>query len=217
MNKFRGVNKINTGGYTVTLAQKYLGHFCSFDDAVNARKAAEIEKYGHLLEKREIEIDGDIAKVPLYGRGTHLYGWAVIDLQDLDKVKGTAWTLSKTGYAVGRPSGSKNAIKMHRYILLGLDSGKIVDHIDRNPLNNRRENLRICTTLGNARNTKISKNNTSGFKGVRKTKNNTWKARITVNWKEIHLGHFKTKEEAAIAYNNAAIKYHGEFASLNVI
>ena len=43
------------------------------------------------------------------------------------------------------------------------------------------------------------------FRGVNKIK------------KEIHLGHFKTKEEAAIAYNNAAIKYHGEFASLNVI
>lgn len=218
MKKFRGVCKVKgCNGYVVTIGKKrYIGYFLSFEDAIEARKKAEIDYYGRLLEKLPIEINGNVARIPLYGRGCKLHGWTEIDISDLDKVKDTKWTLSKTGYVVGKPSGSKNVIKMHRYILSGIDSGKIIDHIDRNPLNNRRENLRICTQLDNAKNLSVGKNNRYGFKGIRPV-NNKWAARIMVNRKEINLGRFKTKEEAALAYNKGALKYHGDFASLNVV
>ena len=94
--------------------------------------------------------------------------------------------------------------------------GKIVDHIDRNPLNNQKYNLRICTKSQNAINSKISKNNSSGFNGVYWQKDaKKWRARVKVNYKIIHLGYFDNKIEAAKAYNKATKKYFGEFARLN--
>lgn len=104
---------------------------------------------------------------------------------------------------------------MHR-IILNPPRGMFSDHIDGNPLNNQRENLRICNHNQNNFNVGIRKDNKSGFKGVR-FRDNRWTSRIRINNKEYHLGSFLNKIEAAIAYNEAAIKYHGEFARLNII
>lgn len=105
---------------------------------------------------------------------------------------------------------------------------KMVDHIDGNGLNNLRSNLRFATMSQNIANSKVRKDNTTGYKGVSwfvgsKHPNGVWKskpswtARIGINGKRITVGYFATKEEAARAYNKAAIKYHGEFAKLNII
>ena len=91
-----------------------------------------------------------------------------------------------------------------------------LDHRDRNPLNNRKSNLRFCTHAENMRNRGIPKNNTSGYKGVVKN-GKGWAAQIGINKKTICIGFFKDKLPAAIAYNKAAIKYHGEYACLNTI
>jgi hypothetical protein len=102
-------------------------------------------------------------------------------------------------------------IPMARHIM-GAKSGEVVDHINGNTLDNRRSNLRIATIKENVRNrTTIGKGN-SRFKGVRFC---GWKASIGVDNKVIHLGYFTTEEEAARAYNAAAIKHFGEFARLN--
>ena len=62
------------------------------------------------------------------------------------------------------------------------------------------------------------KNNTSGYKGVTYRKSrNCWEARIMLNGKTVYTGCFDNKEEAALAYNKVAIKYHGEFAKINII
>jgi len=95
---------------------------------------------------------------------------------------------------------------------------KGVDHIDRNPLNNRKSNLRRCNQSQNISNSKIPVHNTSGFKGAYFNKNRgVWQSYINKNKKHIYLGAFKTKIAAAEAYNKAAKEYHGEFASKNDI
>lgn len=87
-----------------------------------------------------------------------------------------------------------------------------VDHKDGNPLNNQRSNLRLATASQNSANRAKAKNNTTGYKGVYRHKNNWWRAIIQVQGEAIHLGLFRTPEEAHEAYKQAAVKYFGEFA-----
>ncbi len=102
---------------------------------------------------------------------------------------------------------------MHHEIL---KTNQMIDHINGNVLDNRKQNLRITNKSKNAANCKIHKHNTSGFKGVSKMKQtNKYIAYIVVNNKQYRLGTFNNKEAAAKAYNDAATKYFGEFARLN--
>lgn len=97
-----------------------------------------------------------------------------------------------------------------------------IDHINRNPLDNRRENLRLATQSQNSFNSKLYINNKSGLKGVyyqyetnpgAKTKR--WRAFIQIDKKKTHIGYFQTPEEAARAYDDAAIEHYGEYALTN--
>lgn len=91
----------------------------------------------------------------------------------------------------------------------------LTDHKDGNGLNNQRDNIRICNYTQNNCNRNVRESNT-GYIGVTYYKQGRYiRARIKVNKKEVNLGSFKTAEDAAIAYDEAALKYHGEFANLN--
>lgn len=93
---------------------------------------------------------------------------------------------------------------------------KFIDHINLNGLDNRIENLRECSHRENNRNKKLTSANTLGFKGVWHEKNSDkYHAAIMVNYKKIHLKSCLTAKAAAIYYDFAAIKYHGEFAMTN--
>jgi hypothetical protein len=117
----------------------------------------------------------------------------------------------------------RNTLYLNARIIFFLETGidpknLEVDHKNRISICNDKNNLRLATRSENQRNKNIQKNNTSGYKGVCWDKiRNKWKSAIHVNGKIINLGRFFTKEEAAIAYNEAAVKYFGEFAYLNVI
>jgi hypothetical protein len=88
----------------------------------------------------------------------------------------------------------------------------LVDHADRNGLNNKKENLRICTKSQNGMNRPKQINNTTGFKGVHFNRYaKKYQAKIQINSKQIHIGYFLSKEEAFDAYCEASKKYHGNY------
>lgn len=145
----------------------------------------------------------------------------LIDDEDLEKLSKYKWK----GYKHHR--SGKIYIRdmymtyMHRVIMNVTDTKIQVDHKNGNPLDNRKENLRICPRGGmNAINRPKQKNNTTGYKGVTKSKRHKSKpyiAWINVKQKKKYLGLHATAEDAAKAYNEAALKYFGEFAYLNEI
>jgi hypothetical protein len=96
--------------------------------------------------------------------------------------------------------------------------GKITDHKDGDGLNNRRKNLRNCSPSQNIHNQRVrSGEKSSRFKGVSwSTEKGKWRAQIIVRPKSIHLGYFDDEEDAAEAYDEAAIKYFGAYANLNI-
>jgi hypothetical protein len=109
-------------------------------------------------------------------------------------------------------------IKMHRFILGVTDPKILIDHKDHDPLNNQRSNLRIANDYQNACNKRSAKSATSKYLGVCRIKtSNKFLAQIMKDRKQNYLGLFEKEEDAAMAYNAAALKLHGEFASLNVI
>lgn len=112
---------------------------------------------------------------------------------------------------------SKILHTMHSSIMKLTTKEFVIDHIDGDGLNNQKINLRKCTRLQNSFNRiKQNRKATSNFKGVYWYKSrNCWRAQIMFNRKTIPLGYFNIEESAAIAYNDAAIKYFGEFAKLN--
>lgn len=134
------------------------------------------------------------------------------DLEDYDKIKDYCWCESvkhnRYHSLVTRDPLSGRTIPMH-YIL----ECKYYDHINRNPLDNRRVNLRPCTPSENSTNRPIQSNNTSGIIGVGWNKaRNKWKARLVTNHQEVHLGYFINKEDAIRARLHAEQKYFKEFA-----
>lgn len=140
----------------------------------------------------------------------------LVDSEDRIIVESHGWCIDSHGYAVATIKYKKTYL--HRLIMKVIDTSVYVDHINRNKLDNRKSNLRLCSHRDNLNNRPANKNNTSGFKGLYWHKrNNKWVVRITVEGKCISLGCYSDKIEAAKIYNAAAIKYFGEFAYLNKV
>ena len=131
--------------------------------------------------------------------------------------------LSHSYYSIRMGNSKSKKYPIHQLVAKAFlpaptEEGSVIDHIDRNGLNNQRNNLRDSTRSQNNANRGLNKNNTSGYKGVCWNKQKQkWHARIRVNYKYVQLGLFDNIKDAARAYNKAALKYFGEFAWLNPI
>lgn len=143
----------------------------------------------------------------------------LIDAEDIEKIQWLQWRLLKPFEHLYVVSG-KNDVKriyLHRLILSAPDDME-VDHINGNPLDNRKENLRLATRAQNNQNRKMHKRNAVGFKGVvAARKPGRFIGYIHTKEKKVHLGTFGSAEDAARAYNTAATEEYGEFAKLNTI
>lgn len=150
----------------------------------------------------------------LYAKGekfTILY-----DDEDHELISQYVWNIDDGPVTYARSSSHKKKTRMHR-LIMGVTDPKIkIDHKNRNGLDNRRENLRICTSCENQRNRRGRVNSNSLYKGVWFSKQKSaWIAEIKMNGVKKHLGIFSDESIAAKAYDDAAIKYFGEFANLN--
>ncbi len=140
---------------------------------------------------------------------------AIVDDQDYEYLAQYKWHLSDNDGYAARTNYPHGSIYMHRE-LLGNPENMLVDHINRNRLDNRRANLRAVTPKQSSWNTGGTQSPTSPYKGVDwRAKKQQWRARIKVDGRARFLGYFDTAEDAARAYNRAAAEIRGEFAFLN--
>jgi hypothetical protein len=108
-------------------------------------------------------------------------------------------------------------VSLARFVM-DAPEGVLVDHWNGDTLDNRRRNLRFATNAENQHNQRrLRVDNTSGYKGVSLYRNGKWCAQIYVDTKRINLGYFVQVEDAARAYDEAAVRYFGEFAATNAV
>lgn len=144
-------------------------------------------------------------------------GTAILDAEDADLVLGYGWYRTANGYVGAMTkdrAGKRKLLLLHR-LLTGEPSGVHVDHINGDKLDNRRCNLRIATYQQNQANRRrLSRSNTSGIRGVQYvpglSASKPWRAQITVDHKNIHLGLFATSAEAVDARRCAEMAHYGE-------
>ena len=146
----------------------------------------------------------------------------LVDDEDFDWVSSQKLfvnTSNTTSYVVVRV-GTKT-YRLHRLIVekyTNIPEKCLIDHINRNGLDNRKENLRLATYTGNSRNTGGHKDRKCQYKGVsRKSDGSKWRVCIGVEDKVLHGGDFESEYDAAIAYDLLAKKHHKEFACLNIV
>lgn len=141
----------------------------------------------------------------------------VVDDEDYEDLARSNWHYNGRGYAARGiwVAGKVQIVLMHRQ-LLNFPSGQEVDHIDGNPLNNHRDNLRVVTRLQNQWNSRRHTNGSSSYKGVSwNPRYNKWEVQFRVAGARIFVGRFDAELDAARAYDLAIVRYRGEYARLN--
>jgi hypothetical protein len=180
------------------------------DDKVYCGKhKQQISKYGYVLKRtirtpNKIVICNDFAYMKIYNIKKEFLYKTKIDLDDVDRVKNIKWHDSK-GYVLSAKHGY-----LSRF-LLNYEGEDVVDHINRNPLDNRKRNLRVISQNRNTKNRSVSIKNTSGITGITYDKSRKkWVSQFTYNYKKVFHKRFDTFEEAVQSRENIELKYYGE-------
>lgn len=153
-----------------------------------------------------------------------LRSWVAVDGTQQSGLRalrhGVTFRFASSGYWMVRFVGSKRMLTAHR-VVFALARGRdphplLVDHVDRDPLNNAAENLREATHRENSTNSRSRKGSSSAFIGVSWSRQrDLWRADIQVNGHSICVGFFGVERDAAVAYDVVALNLHGEFAKPN--
>lgn len=171
----------------------------------------QLHQYGKILDNNprtqndpnHFEIYGDIAAVDLYDQNGNKIDYFIIDKEDLDKIRYKKWVKSSYSHIIKNQDAKKHKRGI-AYTILGLHLNKnnhiVIDHINGDPFDNRKCNLRVRTQSENTINKSYMSNNTSGFIGVSfKKDRNTWDPEIRKGFIRCHLGATKIFEEAVYA------------------
>lgn len=167
---------------------------------------------------RDIKLDFAHIIPPVGGKVVPLTQskYALVSEEDYEIVNQYNWSaaiMSNTEEYLAKACINGKTIRMHNLIL---KTNKVIDHINNNPLDNRRENLRICSQHQNIMNNRGHKNSTSKYKGVSwQNRSSKWVVQITHNRKVQFSKLFIDEEEAARAYDKKAKELFGEYAHLN--
>ena len=211
-----GIRVTKSGNYSV----KYAKHLATFKYLEEAKKYLENYKNEIKIKKEENLINESIKRntkgeciIELFNRKKEKVGETIVDEECYYNLIQYKWCLQQQGYVIGKVKDK--LLLLHRYIL-NYDGKDYIDHINNNPLDNRKNNLRIVTPSQNNMNKISNKNSTSKYIGVSwSNKENKWQSNIKVDGKQMNLGRFKCEIEAAKARDIATKKFYGEFGNLN--
>lgn len=172
--------------------------------------------YGDTGDKVENISESTYVQISLLGK--HALSkkvYALISTESLPLIINHKWYLGKSGYPVTYTCLNKTVQSMHQLLFQDIDTkGKVIDHINRDKLDNRLSNLRMCTPTENSYNRSRSSINNK-YKGVRQTGKNSWSAEITKDGIKYRLTGLKTEKEAALTYDILAEQFFGNFAGKN--
>lgn len=183
----------------------------------------QLHKHGRFLDSiprtvkdlNDYQIRGEAAFFNLYNQRNEKVAEFTVDLEDLEKVRYHKWRLSHGHVVTG--CSSKGQQRDLSHVVLGFSKedadGKVIDHRDGNPLNNRKRNLRICTQPENLLNKALSRSNTSGYTGVSyDSQRDRYAPEIQRGYSRCHLGRYRTLEEALYARLTAERIVFGDWA-----
>lgn len=174
------------------------------------RHLQQYRKWGEIRRSRgdenEIILYSEYAEIVLYDINYDEKDRTIIDIDDVERCKGYRWTLRTDGYVSARKNGK--GVKLHRFIAR-TPKGRHTDHINRNKLDNRKLNLRICTQSENNKNKNTYVTNKSGKRGVTLRDDGKYHVAITYDRRKNYIGMFDFFEEAVQAREEAEIKFYG--------
>lgn len=204
-----GIAQYDTNGKErIWICQCECNEFCAVKEPylkTGRTKSCGCLKLEKISQQRKVNRYVDMGNY--YEGYTHDNKMFLFDKEDFELIVRHSWCSSR-GYLETR--ANQKIIRMHR-LITGASEGEDVDHINHNPMDNRKENLRRCSHKENCSNTSISKNNTSGQTGVIFNEGK-WDARIKHNYYNLYIGRFDTFEEAVEARIAKEIELFGEFS-----
>ena len=203
--------------YRLYVNHKWYGSFDNLDDAIaknnSVRENIRLEKLAAILATPIKRNSAGDCIIEIFNKDKEKVAETIVDEEDYYDLIQYSWCCNGN-YIIGKV-GNKRGVALHRYVMK-YDGKDYIDHIDRNPLNNKKDNLRLTTPKQNNLNKSSRNGSTSQFVGVHFDKTALkWISRITIDGKQKNLGRFDNEENAAMARDIATKEHYGDFGKLN--